>query len=84
MIPLLSLTFTGTGSVSLAIRWPMMGFLCCGVVAPLVITDGRFQVEGEPSAFVFAVVQAGAFTKYGLEGPSGKVRSEFGDPGVLE
>ena len=56
MIPLLSMTFTGRGSVSLAIRWPMMGFLCCGVIALLVITDGRFQVEGDLSAFVFGVV----------------------------
>lgn len=75
--PLLSMTFTGTGSVSLAIRWPTVGLLCCGVVAWLLIIDGRFQVEGDLSDFVFNVVQIGAFTKCRLEGPRGKVRSEF-------
>lgn len=50
-----------------------MGLLCCWVVAPPVMTGGRFQVQGDLFVLALAVRQAGAFTKCGLESPDGEV-----------
>lgn len=60
-----------------------MGLLCCWVVAPPVMTGGRFQVQGDLFVLAFAVMQAGAFTKCGLESPDGEVNCKPRDPGVL-